>query len=374
MSADPRMDALLARLMALQPEQLDALLPAPTVPTTPTTTTVTGQVGAPQLQLLPPTPVTANVAQIISPPGVRNMNFAPQGMAGIPPPVNAAPPPPPSTPVPNPYVVGSLKHLAFSLPEVTQAELLPYYVFHEGDFSLGAAREKLANLANVQSCQTFATIRSSDSRIKIVHSVAKYMAPFGMETGDVNHDGYFIFKGDRSSRCDPPVVKLSVGMLQEFKAQVRTEQEIREHYAQDGASGIVPIDDTEGDRDTTRMVMIPMKWAAELVDKNATPHAFLSFVEHKTKEWDVDDGEYQTYLVNWAMAACLATNKNNGKSTSQLSSPLLDIDSSNDALEAWTEACLDQTLGSRVSSVAPVLASGTDVAAPVIHVTMPPTP
>ena len=95
MNADPRMDALLARLMALQLEQLDALLPAPTVPTTPTTITVTGPVGAPQLQLLPPTPVTANVAQIISPPGVRNMNFAPQGMAGIPPPVNAAPLTPP---------------------------------------------------------------------------------------------------------------------------------------------------------------------------------------------------------------------------------------------------------------------------------------
>lgn len=58
---------------------------------------------------------------------------------------------------------------------------------------------------------------------------------------------------------------------------MRTEDESREHFAQDGATNIVQIDDTEGVRDVTRIVMLPIKWAAELIDKNATLHTFLSF-------------------------------------------------------------------------------------------------
>ena len=175
--------------------------------------------------------------------------------------------------------------------------------------------------------------------MKIVHLIRKYMALFGKETEDSNHKTSFVFKGDRTTRCDPPIVYLTTGMLQKFKARVKTEQEIQEHYAQDVALAIVLINDTEGNRDTIHMVMVPLnKWAAELIDKNATPRQFLELIAQKTIGWDPNDGEYQDYLENWGMTACMTTNNIISKSTSQLSSPLLDIYISNDALEVWAEA------------------------------------
>ena len=73
----------------------------------------------------------------------------------------------------------------------------------------------------------------------------------------------------------------------------------------------------------------------------------------------------------------MATNKTNSKTISQLSSPLLDVDTQNDALEAWAEARLNQTLGSRVSTATPppVPMMGGEVAPnPIFNVTMPPIP
>ena len=276
MSDPQRIQALLARLMAMPPDQLEQLLPA--APNTPTGTTVTGQVGAPHLRVLPPTLVTTNLTTIVSSPAVHNVTFA-QGVAGIPVPPATPPVQPPPTLPANPHRQGSLLYQAFTIPEVTPAELLPYYEFHGGAFNAAAAKEKLGNLANMQTCITFAAIRASDSRIKIMHSMAKYRAPFGKETGDANHDTFFFFKGDRSSRSDPPVVQLTTAMLQEFKIKDRTAYEIREHYAQDGCSAIVPINDTEGERDITRMVMLPLKWAAELVDKKC--HSVCFFTDYR---------------------------------------------------------------------------------------------
>ena len=54
------------------------------------------------------------------------------------------------------------------------------------------------------------------------------------------------------------------------------------------------------------MVMIPLKWAGELIEKNLTPHDFVLFVEEKTKNWTANDGEYEDYLLNLATAACMA--------------------------------------------------------------------
>ena len=372
MSTDLRMQALIARIMAMPAAQRDSLLPPVVAPATPTAAAITGPVGAPQLMLLPATPPTTTAPQLVSPPG--RVSFAALPMTDVPQPVGAAPVPPPPT---NPFLKGSLKHIAFSLPEVTPAELFPYYEFHGGTFSATAAKEKFGNLANVQTCQTFAVIRASDSRIKIVHSLGRYMAPFGSETGDVHHEGYFAFKGDTTARRSPQIIHVDPTMLQEYKVRVRPEQEIDEHYAREGATNIIPINDSEGDRDITKMVMLPVKWAGALVDKNASPHEFLSFIVGKTKDWDTDDGKYREYLVNWAMAACTAANKTGGKNTSQLSSPLLDVDPSSDALEAWAEARLNLILGPRVTAPSPTINNGFGGGsglAPVIHVNMPPTP
>lgn len=128
MSSDPRIEKLLTRLLAMPTEQLDALLPAAPTPTTPTGTIVTGQVGAPQLEILPPTPATAraNSAQLVSPPVVRNVTFVAPGLTGVPRPSGTVPAPPPPPSPHNSHVVGSLKSLAFPLPEVTHVDLLPY--------------------------------------------------------------------------------------------------------------------------------------------------------------------------------------------------------------------------------------------------------
>lgn len=67
-------------------------------------------------------------------------------------------------------------------------------------------------------------------------------------------------------------------MLLGFKARVRTKQEIREHYAYATVLVIVSINDTKGSIDIIHMVMIPLKWAAKLIDKNATPHTFSHFL------------------------------------------------------------------------------------------------
>ena len=72
----------------------------------------------------------------------------------------------------------------------------------------------------------------------------------------------------------------------------------------------------------------------------------------------------------------MATNKTSGKSTSQLSSPLMDIDTSNDTLEAWADNRLVQTLGDRVATVAPmpVQNNGMSNVTPIINMTMPAIP
>lgn len=74
----------------------------------------------------------------------------------------------------------------------------------------------------------------SDSLLGQLHKncvfFGKYMAHFGKKMGNVNLYGYFVFQGDVSTRCEPPVVHLMVAMLQVFTARVRTEQEIQEHY------------------------------------------------------------------------------------------------------------------------------------------------
>ena len=49
MTTDPRIQSILARLMAMPPDQIDAMLPTQQVPPTPPGTSVTGPVGAPIL-------------------------------------------------------------------------------------------------------------------------------------------------------------------------------------------------------------------------------------------------------------------------------------------------------------------------------------
>jgi len=50
------------------------------------------------------------------------------------------------------------------------------------------------NMSANHSYQIFATFCSSDSRVKIVHSVGIYVAPLGKELEDTNHGRFFVLK------------------------------------------------------------------------------------------------------------------------------------------------------------------------------------
>ena len=108
------------------------------------------------------------------------------------------------------------------------------------------------------------------------------------------------------------------------------------HYATSTPSVVIPINDTEGG-EITRLVILPVKWEAELADINPTPHTFLQFIENKKKDRVDTDGEYHDYLVAWSLVACNAENKTSVKSRSQLHASLLDINGGNDSLEEWVE-------------------------------------
>jgi len=59
---------------------------------------------------------------------------------------------------------------------------------------------KLYNLSSQCACQNFAMARSPDNRIKIVHSLSRYVEPLGEEESDRNHNDYFAFKGGFTRR------------------------------------------------------------------------------------------------------------------------------------------------------------------------------
>ena len=142
------------------------------------------------LAIIPPTPTHADpTTGIISPPTVRFQ--ATNGGIGLVPVPTPAPPPTPS----NPFPPGSIKHLASAIPPVTPSTLLPYSEFHSGNFTVNGEKEKLLNLSAHHSCQAFASICLSDSRMKILHSVWMYVAPLGKEGVMVTTGNFSVSKG-----------------------------------------------------------------------------------------------------------------------------------------------------------------------------------
>jgi len=164
-------------------------------------------------------------------------------------------------------------------------------------------------------------------------------------------------------------------MLTEVKAKIRTADDIKTHFHGDSPTPIMPISDTKGEHDLTRLVMIPLKWAADLIDKDPSPYKILVYIVRKTNDWADEDEEYQDYLVAWAVAACTADNKTNGKTRSQMHSLLLEVNRSTEELEDWADARLAQTIGGREAAApSPVLEMGGNRIHPIFQVNMPPLP
>ena len=92
------------------------------------------------------------MVQIVSPPAVHNVIVTTPEIATVPALVGAPTTAPQSPDPVNPHTVGSSTNLALSLPDVTPAQLLPFYEFHGGNFTTVTTKEKIGNLASVQSC------------------------------------------------------------------------------------------------------------------------------------------------------------------------------------------------------------------------------
>ena len=65
----------------------------------------------------------------------------------------------------------------------------------------------------------FASVMECDNCIKILHSLGKYVAPMEKEVDESHHNKYLVFKGDRTNRCDPPLVYFEVKMLQKLRRE-----------------------------------------------------------------------------------------------------------------------------------------------------------
>ena len=81
---------------------------------------------------------------------------------------------------------------------------MPFADFHRGDFSRQGVETKFLNISAQLSCYTFASVRAGENRVKILHSLGRYVAKVGAEVSDKNHNQYYGFKGDRTRRGEPP--------------------------------------------------------------------------------------------------------------------------------------------------------------------------
>jgi len=94
----------------------------------------------------------------MSSPSGQNIGTASRGINTIPTPTTS----PPMMPFPiseNPFSVGTMKHMAHTLPAVIVADIRPFSAFHAGDFSKEAINIKLMNISAFHKCQAFTTLR-----------------------------------------------------------------------------------------------------------------------------------------------------------------------------------------------------------------------
>jgi len=91
-------------------------------------------------------------------------------------------------------------------------------------------------------------------------------------------------------------------------------------------------------------------------------------------EWCNADGNFERYMVAWGRAACNATSKNAGKAISQLSLPYLDADATNDELEMWADARLDQMFRAYKITNDGLNMVGAGLMHPVFNYAPPPSP
>ena len=377
--ADLNIQALLQRINALPDSERDALLTSAQGGITTPPITANNTQGSGTFTLLSQTQASASsptMSTSSTPPPASSATTTTCTTAPV---MGAAPTmilPPRNTPAAgptNPHPIGSLKFLGFKLPPVTPRSLQPYADFHNGKFDITNVKLKYLNLACQRACQTFVTMRAPENRIKILHSLAVYVAPLGEEGSDINHNRYFGFKGERKRRHDPPPVHFRLNLLTSVKCKVPLLDVVERHYGQDTHSTIIEPDGSDVPMELTRSLLIPTKWAAELVDVHPSPWEFLEFMRDKTNSWSATEQQAADFIFDWARAACGAANKST-KSSSQLGIDVPDFDRVNDNFDDWAEHRLVTTLGCKAVAANQGGSGGNGGSQPIYQFNMPTLP
>lgn len=147
-----------------------------------------------------------------------------------------------------------------------------------------------------------------------------------------------------------------------------------QHYASEGHTNIMLIDGSELDMDIAWSLLLPTKWAAELVDLHLLPGNFFDFIVKKIEWWNDREKATARFAMDWALAACSASTQGNSNSKSRLGIELGDFDLQTDTFDDWVEAWLVQTLGAKAVAVNGGTPLGVAGIHPIIQVSMPTLP
>ena len=66
---------------------------------------------------------------------------------------------------------------------------------------------------------------------------------------------------------------------------------------------VMPVDDTEEETIIPSAVMLPLKWAAEMIEKHPYPNEFLELIFKKTVGWLDAENKLADYLITWSVTA-----------------------------------------------------------------------
>jgi len=218
-----------------------------------------------------------------------------------------------------------------------------------GGFNTSGVEEKMFNLASIHTCHAFAVIRAADNIVKIVHSLGRYVKPVGSTIPDLHTGRFFAFKGDRTQRHDPPAMYFTTSMMLSKKVKIRTLDKVNEKFAKDNPSIIIPLDDSEDDWEVATSVMLPLKWASDIIDLNPTPHQFLEYIKKNSRLARCGRNCTGRIFGEFGVGGMCGEEQDFREKISQLAIPLVEADNGNDAFEDWADARLSQTLGGRRS-------------------------
>ena len=159
-------------------------------------------------------------------------------------------------------------------------------------------KEKLYNLLVQHSLYTFAVIHADNNCVKILHSMGRYVEPLGGESIDPNHNQFFVFKGGCAGRNDLPLVAFKATFVQSIVAKFRQIDEVVKYYYEEGAVSLILIDSDDEDMALEKLVLIPNKWAAEVIDLHLSPTNFWEFIQSEMDKWSQEGEAKAYYLVN----------------------------------------------------------------------------